>query len=190
MVITSRGHEITSRQQLGLSWLPLVSREVVVRSAVVAIVIGSLLTLINQFGWVSGSESLQVLQFILVFVTPFVVVAVSQVAGIHRAHIDTALDSEPAIYESFASTTFSHGIPIRALIIGLSIGSISAILTLAVAILYSGDLTTVAVAPLVQAYALPLLFGLLSQSIAYRRAVNLVPGNSGANKRLACTTES
>ena len=190
MVTTTRGHEVTSRLPLASGWLPLVSREVVVRSAVIAIVIGSLLTLINQFGWVAGRDSLQVLQFILVFVTPFVVVAVSQVAGVRRAYIDVTLDGVPAIAESFASTTLSHGIPVRALIIGLTIGSISAILTLAVAILYSGDLATVSVAPLVQAYALPLLFGLLSQSIAYRRAVRLVPEKAGAYKRLAFATES
>jgi hypothetical protein len=190
MVTTNRGHEIISRQPTGLSWLPLVSREIVLRSAVIAMIIGTVLTLINQFGWVTGSDSLQVLQFILVFVTPFVVVAVSQVAAVRRATMDVTLDGVPAIAESFASTTLSHGIPVRALIIGLTIGSMSAILTLAVAILYSGDLATVSVAPLVQAYALPLLFGLLSQSIAYRRAVHLVPEKDGAYMRLACATES
>ena len=44
MVTTKRGHEITSRQPLGFGWLPFVSREVVVRSAVIAIVIGGLLS--------------------------------------------------------------------------------------------------------------------------------------------------
>jgi hypothetical protein len=190
MVTTNRGHEITSRQPPKLSWLPLVSREIVLRSAVIAMIIGSALTLINQFGWVAGRDALQVLQFILVFTTPFIVVAVSQVVGVRRAYMDIRLDGVPTIAESFASTALSHGIPVRALIIGLTIGSISTILTLAAAILYSGDLTMVSVAPLIQAYALPLLFGLLSQSIAYRRAVRLVPEKAGAYKRLAFATES
>ena len=59
----------------------------------------------------------------------------------------------------------SHGIPARALAIGLIIGSINAIITLAGA-LYSGDLAAVPVVPLGQAYALPLLFGVLSQAIS------------------------
>ncbi len=66
--------------------------------------------------------------------------------------------------------------------IGLIIGSINAIITLAGALLQSGDLAAVSVAPLGQAYALPLLFGVLSQAISYRRAENLVRKNAGATK--------
>ena len=88
MVTTTTGHTIGRKQPLGLSWLPLVNRAVLLRSAIVAVVIGSILTLINQSAWVVGSDPLQLLQLILVFVTPFVVVAVSQVAGARRAHID------------------------------------------------------------------------------------------------------
>ena len=53
--------------------------------------------------------------------------------------------------------------------IGLILGSLNAITVIAAALLRSGDLAAVSVAPLGQAYVLPLLFGLLSQTISYRR---------------------
>jgi len=52
-------------------WLPLVNRAIFLRSTIVAVVIDSILTLINQPGWVVGSDPLQLLPLILVFLTPF-----------------------------------------------------------------------------------------------------------------------
>ena len=174
MVTTTSGHETDREQSLELRWLPFVNRAVFLRSAIVAVVIGSVLTLINQSGWVVGSDPLQILPFILVFVTPFVVVTISQVAGVRRAFIDAARRGAPASPEGFIATTISHGIPASAVAIGLIIGSINAIIILAGALLRSGDLAAVSVALLGQVYALPLLFGVLSQAISYRRAENLV----------------
>ena len=68
------------------------------------------------------------------------------------------------------ATAVSHGIPARALGIGLAIGSINAIIVLAGALLRSGELAALPVGLLGQAYALPLLFGVLSQALSYRRA--------------------
>jgi hypothetical protein len=173
MVTTTRGRELEREQLPVLRWLPFVSRAVLLRSGIIAVVIGSVLTLINQSGWIEGDDPLQLLPFILVFVTPFVVVAISQVAAERRAFIDAARHETPTSSEGFIGTMISHGIPARALAIGLIIGSINAIITLAGA-LYSGDLAAVPVVPLGQAYALPLLFGVLSQAISYRRVENLV----------------
>ncbi len=174
MMTTTRGYETDKEQLPGLRWLPFVNRAVFLRSAIVAVVIGSVLTLINQSGWVVGSEPLQLLPFILVFVTPFVVVTISQVAAVRRAFIDAARHGTHASPEGFVTTAISHGIPTRALAIGLIIGSLNAIIILAGALLHSGDLAAVSLAPMGQAYVLPLLFGVLSQAISYRRAENLV----------------
>jgi hypothetical protein len=174
METTTRGHEIDREQPLGLRWLPFVNRAVLLRAAIVAVVIGSVLTLINQSGTVVGIEPPQLMPFILVFVTPFVVVAISQVAAARRAFIDAARHGTPPSPEDFVTTATSHGIPTRALAIGLIIGSINAIIILAGALLHSGDLAAVSLTPLGQAYVLPLLFGVLSQAISYRRAENLV----------------
>ncbi len=170
MVTTTRGHKINREQPLGLRWLPFVNRAVFLRSAIVAVVFGSVLTLINQSGWVVGSDPLQILPFILVFVTPFVVVTISQVAAVRRAFIDAARHGAPTSPEGFIATTVSHGIPARAVSIGLVAGSINATVILAGALFRSGDLAAVSVALLGQVYALPLLFGVLSQAISYRRS--------------------
>ena len=170
MVTTNRGHDIDREQLPGLRWLPFVNRTVFLRSAIVAVVIGSVLTLINQSGWVVGSDPLQIVPFILVFVTPFVVVAISQVAAVRRAFLDAVRHGAPANPEGFITTTISHGIPARAVAIGMIIGSINAIIILTGTLLRSGDLAAVSAVLLGQVYALPLLFGVLSQAISYRRA--------------------
>ena len=128
----------------------------------------------SSYRWVVGSDPLQLLPFFLVFVTPFAVVAISQVVAARRAVTDAGRHGARVSHEDFFATTISHGIPARAVTIGLIIGSINAIIILASAFLRSGDLATVSVAPLGQGYALPLLFGVLSQAISYRRAANLV----------------
>ncbi len=167
---TTTGYETNMEQPLELRWLPFVNRAVFLRSAIVAVLIGSVLTLINQPGWVVGSDSLQLLPFILVFLTPFVVVTISQVAGVRRAYIDSVRHGARASPEGFIATTVSHGIPARAVAIGLVFGSLNAIMILGDALLRSGDLSAVSVALLGQVYALPLLFGVLSQAMSYRRS--------------------
>jgi len=170
MMTTTRAYETNNEQPLELRWLPFATRAIFLRAAIVAVIIGSILTLINQPGWVVGSDSLRLLPLILVFLTPFAVVTVSQVAGTRRAYIDSVGHGTPARPEGFIATAVSHRIPARAVAIGLVFGSLNAIIVLADALFRSGDLAAVSVAPLGQAYALPLLFGLLSQAISYRRS--------------------
>ena len=108
--------------------------------------------------------------FILVFLIPFAVVMVAQVAGVRQAHIDSAGQGMSAIPESLITTIVSHGIPAGAVIIGVVFGSLNAILSVADEFSRSGDLTTLEILPLGQAYVLPLVFGLVSQVISYRRS--------------------
>ncbi len=170
MMTTTRAYETNKEQPLEFRWLPWATRTIFLRSAIVAVIIGSILTLINQSGWVIGSDPLRLLPLILVFLTPFAVVTVAQVAGVRRAHIDSHGRGAPASPEGFLATIGSHGIPARAVAIGLVFGSLNAIIVFADELLRSGDIATVSVVPLVQAYVLPLLFGLLSQAISYRRS--------------------
>ncbi len=166
----TRGYETNKEQPLELGWLPLVNRAIFLRATIIAVVIGIVLTLINQSGWVAGSEPLKLLPFIMVFLTPFTVVTIAQIAGVRQAYIDSVGRGAPAGPEGFIATTISHGIPARAAAIGLVFGSLNAIIVFADALLRSGAHAAVSVVPLVQAYVLPLLFGLLSQTISYRRS--------------------
>lgn len=167
---TMSRYETNKDQPPEFRWLRFVNRPIFIRSAIVSVGLGSTLTLINQHGWIAGSDPLQLLPLILVFLTPFAVVLVAQVAGVRQAHIDSVGHGAPAGPEDFATTIASHGIPTRAVAIGLVFGSFNAILSVADELLRSGDLTAVSVAPLGQAYVLPLVFGLLSQAISYRRS--------------------
>ena len=163
------GYEKNKAQPLELGWLSLVNRAILVRATIVAVMIGSILTLVNQSGWVFGSDSLELVQLILVFGLPFGVVTVSQIAGLRRAYFDTVGLIAPATPESIIATAVSHGIPARAVAIGLAFGSLNASIVLADVFLRSADLAEVSVVSLAQAYALPLLFAVLSQVISYRR---------------------
>ena len=140
-----------------------------IRAAIVAIIIGSILTVINQYEWIVGSRSLQLLPLILVFLLPFAVVTVAQLAGVRQASIDAVANSAIVSSEGFVATMVSHGIPARAVVIGLVFGSLNAIIVLTNAFLRSGDLVAVPLVPLAQAYLLPFLFGALAQTVSYRR---------------------
>lgn len=168
---TTREPEANKETSIDLRWLRFATRATFLRAAIVAIVIGSILTLVNQPGWIVGSEPLRFQPLILVFLIPFAVVTVSQVAGARRAHIDSVELEASASPESFIATVVSHGIPARAVAIGLVFGSLNLVIVLSDALLRSGDLAAVTVVPLGQAYVLPLLFGLFSQTISYRRSI-------------------
>ena len=173
MTTTTLVHETNSKLLVELRWLPFMSRTLLFRSAIIAFVIGTVLTLITQFEWVLGSEPIQLLPFFLAFATPFFVIAISQVAGERQAYGDTTNLNSPAAAEAFFTTAFTHGIPARALAIGLSIGTVDAVIILAATVVRPGGLSEVSISLLGQVYLLPLLFGVLSQTIAYKRAVGI-----------------
>ena len=136
--------ETGNERPLEIHWLRLVDRGILVRSTIVAFVIGGILTIINQSGWISGRDSLQLLQLILVFLLPFAVVTTAQILGIRQARIDFFSNDTLTRTEGFLVTLFSHGIPIRAVVIGLTFGTLNAVITLTDAFLSKGSFTTVA----------------------------------------------
>ena len=142
------------------------------RAALVALILGSVLTLTNQAGAVFGSESIQLLPLLLVYLTPFVVVTISQVLGARRAAADIR-NARPLgpVVETIALTAFSHGIPTRAALLGFLVGGVNTAIVLSAALLEQGNLNALPVPLLGQTFTLPVLFGVLSQAIAYRRAI-------------------
>ena len=142
---------------------------VIIRATIVAATIGTVLTLLNQPGWVAGTEPLQVLQFILVFALPFGVVMAAQIVAVRQAQRDASGQTGPTSLEGFVSTIGSHGIPARAVAISVIFGTLNAALVVANTLAHGNDLSTIEAVPLGQAFVLPLVFGLLSQTIAYRR---------------------
>ena len=150
---------------------------VIIRAAIIAVIIGTVLTLVNQSGWIAGTEPLQVLQLVLVFALPFGVVMAAQIVAARQAQRDSAGQTVAASSEGFATTISSHGIPARALAISVVFGSLNAALVVANTFMHGNDVSTIEIVPLGQAYVLPLVFGLLSQAIAYRR-LRFQPSNA------------
>ncbi len=144
---------------------------IVRRAAILALVIGSALTLINQPQVVFGDAPLNLAPFILVFLTPFVVVVLSQVLGTRTLFSEVAGGrSTGRDNESIADTALSHGIPLRVTAVALGVGTAMTPVIVALTLLDGGDLSRVPLAQIGQVYALPLVFGLISQTLAYRRA--------------------
>jgi len=143
------------------------------RSAIVAVVIGTVLTLINQPEALFGNHPLEYLSLTLSFATPFIVVAISQFLGIRKAlsEIKTS-DRLIATTEKVMTTALGHGIPLRALIVSLTIGSINAGIVISITLAENGTLVNLPLAVMIQAYILPALFGILSQTISYRRTLH------------------
>ncbi len=147
----------------------LINGEILRRAALVAIVIGSFLTLANQSAAIFGTEEFELLPLVLVYLTPLVVVTISQILGIRKATVDARQSGghgwgeEPVL-----ATALAHGIPMRAVLFGMLAGSVNAAIVIPIALLEGAGGNSLPVAVLAQAYALPVLFGLLSQTIAYR----------------------
>ncbi len=143
---------------------------VILRAGVVALILGSTLTLINQFDAVFGTGKIDLIRLCLVYATPFIVVTISQLLGAQRAARDAA-QQIPAVFapDSLLTSALSHGIPMRAVVVGALVGSANTAIVAAATFAQHGDLSTLPTALIGQAFVLPVLFGLLSQAISYRR---------------------
>ena len=146
------------------------STSLLIRAAVIALVLGTILTLFNQWPAITGKVSVQWLPLALVYITPFIVVALSQLLGIRAARHEAVPTSEHR--EGFGTTLGSHGIPGRALALGFAIGGVNTAIVAADNMLAGRDLAQLPVALVLQALILPVLFGALSQAIAFRRAIH------------------
>ncbi len=110
--------------------ISIIDRTMFIRATIVAVILGSILTLANQSGWVNGDDPLHVSQLILVFLLPFGVVATAQIAGAYQAAIDSSGQRDSRVGESLFATVISHGIPTRAIVIALIFGGINAAVTI------------------------------------------------------------
>jgi hypothetical protein len=107
-----------------------------------------------------------------VYMTPFVVVTISQVLGSRRAILDSKFSYGWKFHDvGFVGTAMSHGIPIRAMLLAALIGLTNTVITVIVTLTSDGTLSDLPTVAIAQAFALPLLFGLVSQTISYRRAI-------------------
>lgn len=144
---------------------------VIPRSFIVALIIGSVLNLINQFDALFAFSSLQILPLLLTYVTPFAVVLYSQRASLNRAWRDINHEQTPREINSLFSTFVSHGIPAKALAIGLVAGSLNSAILIFASYFGTGDFNTLPSTQMVQFYFIPMIFGVLSQTLSYRRAI-------------------
>ena len=153
------------------SWLKYLNSAVLIRSFLMALIIGSLLTLLNQSDALFSDAAFEWFRLISVFVTPFMVIAISQLVATQQAVNDIARNQTGAVYPQFVGTLFAHNIPFRALMIGLVIGSTNSLIILINAYFQTGDFSDVSLSVLVQFYVLPFVFSALSQTLTYRRSV-------------------
>ena len=145
------------------------SAAVLRRSFVLAIVIGAGLVLFNQRGAIFfGAAAFNIPGLVLSFVTPFVVISISQALGA-RAYFGEmrAALRRP---ERFWITMRSHGIPGRSAFVAPLVGAVVSMLMSGVAWIEVGDPFAVPASQVAQVFVLPFAFGLVSQAAAYRRA--------------------
>ena len=153
------------------------ARQILLRAALVAIILGSILTIVNQTDAIFGSGAIAWLPLALVYLTPFLVVTVSQILGVRRARADLILPAARFHAESFATTIASHGIPTRAMALGILVAVVNTAIVATTSVLAGHGLQAVPVALILQALSLPILFGALSQALAYRRYLATARGS-------------
>lgn len=148
----------------------LINTAMVRRAGAVALILGSALTLVNQTDAIIGEDRLQILPLVIAYVTPFVVATVSQVLGVRRAVLDLC-QRRPVNFsqDTLLHTAISHGIPLRTLFLALIIGAANAVIIVGAAVSGGGEISAVPAAHIGQGFFLPMLFGLMSQAVSYRR---------------------
>lgn len=150
-------------------------KAVLARATIVAVVLGTGLTVANQSDAIFGRAELQLLPLILAYLTPFLVVSVSQVMGTQAAASATGWQAEK--HERFLMTLLSHGIIRRALALGIVIGCFNIGLVIADGVIAERQMDQLPVALILQTITLPVLFGALSQSLSFRRAIRTTQPN-------------
>ena len=137
-----------------LNLASVINGDIFRRAVLVALVVGSFLTLANQSAAIFGTEEFEYLPLALVYLTPLVVVTISQILGIRRAKMDARqiggrrLGEEPVL-----ATALAHGIPLRAMLVGMLVGSINASIVITTALLESASVNSLPLALLAQAFA-------------------------------------
>lgn len=163
----------------------LISRNVLSRAIVVALVLGSVLTLFNQSNAILNGAAIQVLPLVLVYLTPFIVVALSQALGSYRAAREAQLGYGQARQgDGFIVTAMSHGIPLRAFFLATFIGVTNTFISGSWQLVSSRTLSDLPTVLIGQAFILPMLFGLISQTISYRRTVAVISHNSNPSPKI------
>ena len=155
--------------QRPISLLRYLNASVLKRSLVMATFIGAALTLLTQSDALFGVSAFEELSLFLAFVTPFLVVTISQIVATHQLTLDSMTGEVPDSDTGFLKTLVSHNIPLRALVISLIVGSANSLIILAISISKSGEIFHIPWSLIAQVYLLPLFFGLVSQTLTYRR---------------------
>ena len=146
--------------------------QVFIRAAIAAIIIGSTLVLINQSEALFGQSQLQLLPMSLAYITPFVVVSLSQVFGARAAQKLLMRPSELLrLQQGFLQTVMSHGIILRSIIMGIVAGSLNTAIVAAVNLSAGKGLDQLPFPLILQALSLPIIFGALSQALSFRRTI-------------------
>jgi hypothetical protein len=111
------------------------------------------------------------LPMILVFQTPFLVVVASQILAIAQANRDFLMNPRAqGARESIFQTLIGHYIPARVFLLGGLLGALNTVIVSLNNEIATGSILPLTTVLISQAFFLPILFGLASQSLAYRRA--------------------
>lgn len=163
-------HSLSGKRFAGLGGI-------VIRALIVALIIGAGLTLVNQRAALFGPRAFDWMSMGLSFTAPFLVVVISQVLGIRAFGRERGGPAAPRS-ESFRETLAGHGIAPRAVVTAVVAGTALTAIMVLLAGLDGGQAGPVPPAQIAQVYALPLVFGAVSQALSYRRTRALVLSRS------------
>ncbi|MEH6346407.1 MAG: hypothetical protein V7785_15040, partial [Bermanella sp.] len=152
--------------------------DVIKRSLILSMIIGSALTLLNQTSAIFGQGEFQLIPTVFMFITPFIVITLSQLVAAEQARIDciNGQNINPDI--SFLNILVNRNIGMRALIIALIMGLTNCTLMGLISLGIDGSLSLLSENLVFQFFILPLLFGALSQAITIKRHLKLAMKSS------------
>lgn len=151
-------------------WLDHLSFNILKRSFLLALIIGGLLTLVNQYSALFSGDSLKVLPLVQVFLTPFGVITLSQLGATQQAKLDAGQTQVESL-SGILSIMGSHNIPLRAALIAFVAVGINSVIAITNTSQTFASLMVSSWPLLAQSFVVPLFFGAFSQAMTYRRCL-------------------
>ncbi len=165
---------------VGFKYLTL---DVLKRSLILSMIIGVTLTLLNQPSVILGQAEFKWVTTIFMFITPFIVITLSQLVANEQARIDWPHGQNGVQESGFLNILFNHNIATRAFFIALAIGLINCILMGLISLYKNGNMSLLSTELVLQFFILPFIFGVFSQTMTLKRQLKLAVQASAKNHK-------
>jgi hypothetical protein len=138
---------------------------------ITTLVVGTLLTISNQFSAIFNDAQLNIVMLIFAFMTPFLVIIFAQMSAVDIVSKQIKKTDHILNKDTLIKVMYSHNIPLKSVMISFIAGTTNSFFILLNTYNETGSFDAAPITPMVQSYMLPLVVGLIIQSITYKKFI-------------------